>query len=156
VENPSASDGHAPDKLRTCGQPRSSGMRCITQEQPRQSRKRPLADADDSDAEDAPAPEAATTAPAYAPSRRGRVPLRPSGTGSSARPSGKPASPEVRCLYTPATVKQSELMHLRRVPSGRAHMPSRPVGIGSSVRPPEKPTSPEARCLQTPATCLEI
>ena len=134
VENPSASDDRASDKMSISGQQRSSGMRGSTQEQPRQSRKRPLADADDSDAEDAPALEAATPAPAYAPSRRARVPLRPSGTGSSARPPGKPASPEVKCLNTPATVMQCELMQLRIVPSGRAHVHLRPGHIGSSAR----------------------
>ena len=93
-----ASRESASDNQSIPDQPGSSRMGSSAREQARQSRKRPLADPDGSDAEDASVPEPTVPTPAAAPSRKSRVPSRPSGAGSSARPPGKPASPEVRSL----------------------------------------------------------
>ncbi len=100
MDGQSAPRDSADPEVATTQTPESSSMGSSPRRHTRASRKRPLTDAGGSDAEDAAAdvpgaqPAAAVAAPAL--SRRVHVPSRPSSSGSTARPPGRAALPEVR------------------------------------------------------------
>ena len=74
------------------------------------SRKRPLANTEDSDEEGAAGAEPAASGTAGS-SRRMHVPSRPSGAVTSVRPPGKAVPPEVRCQRAQTLAAQSSHMH---------------------------------------------